>query len=239
MACYNSQIQKFLIIFLLHPIQTRYSTKVNNIQNHSWTLCQRTSASVVWWSRTSHPSQRSIIEWSLYTSQQTWKANIWHLLWGWDTVKAIFLWSRRTNKVRLFLDSNFVLIWMNFIFVVPPSCFTRSLSLEYHMESIFGTNISSISNNIPQVRYLQAPAAFKVLHLKKFLSSKYDLSNLKKPMCIDIIYEGDVLSDEFSLMDIAYTYNWERVSIIFKLFLCFFPFQFVRIMKMLLSQALD
>ncbi|KAL7047443.1 hypothetical protein ACKWTF_002912 [Chironomus riparius] len=86
-----------------------------------------------------------------------------------------------------------------------------SLSLEYHMESIFGSNnITSISNNIPQVRYLQAPAAFKVLHLKKFLSSKYDLSNLKKPMCIDIIYEGDILSDEFSLMDIAYTYNWER-----------------------------
>lgn len=83
------------------------------------------------------------------------------------------------------------------------------------MESIFGSNnISSISNNIPQVRYLQAPAAFKVLHLKKFLSSKYDLSNLKKPMCIDIIYEGDILSDEFSLMDIAYSYNWERVCII-------------------------
>lgn len=80
------------------------------------------------------------------------------------------------------------------------------------MESIFGNSVS-LSNNIPQVRYLQAPAAFKVHHLKKFLSSKYDLSNLKKPMCIDIIYEGEVLSDEFALMDIAYTFNWERVSI--------------------------
>jgi hypothetical protein len=82
------------------------------------------------------------------------------------------------------------------------------------MESIFGSNnISSLSNNIPQVRYLQAPAAFKVLHLKKFLSSKYDLNNLKKPMCIDIIHEGDILADEFTLMDVAYTYKWERVSI--------------------------
>jgi hypothetical protein len=79
------------------------------------------------------------------------------------------------------------------------------------MESIFGSNVS-LSNNIPQVRYLQAPAAFKVHHLKKFLSSKYDLSNLKKPMCIDIIYDGEVLSDEFTLMDIAYTFEWERVS---------------------------
>lgn len=81
------------------------------------------------------------------------------------------------------------------------------------MESIFGSNVS-LNNNIPQVRYLQAPAAFKVHHLKKFLSSKYDLSNLKKPMCIDIIYEGEILSEEFTLMDIAYTFSWERVSII-------------------------
>lgn len=80
------------------------------------------------------------------------------------------------------------------------------------MESIFGSNVS-LSNNIPQKRYLQAPSAFKVHHLKKFLSSKYDLSNLKKPMCIDIIYEGEVLSEEFTLMDIAYTFNWERVRI--------------------------
>ncbi|CRK95916.1 CLUMA_CG009362, isoform A [Clunio marinus] len=83
-----------------------------------------------------------------------------------------------------------------------------SLSLEYHMESIFGNTIGI--NNIPQVRYLQAPAAFKVVHLKKFLSSKYDLNNLKKSMNIDIIYESDVQPDEFSLMDIAYAYNWER-----------------------------
>jgi RAWUL domain RING finger- and WD40-associated ubiquitin-like len=79
------------------------------------------------------------------------------------------------------------------------------------MESVLGNVIAAL-NNIPQVRYIQAPAAFKVNHLKKFLSSKYDLSNLKKSMNIDIIYEGDVLSDDFSLMDIAYTYRWQRVS---------------------------
>jgi RAWUL domain RING finger- and WD40-associated ubiquitin-like len=96
-----------------------------------------------------------------------------------------------------------------------------SLSLEYHMESIFGSNASL--TNIPQVRYLQAPAAFKVLHLKKFLSSKYDLNNLKKPMSIDIIYEGNILSEELSLMDIAYSYNWERVcTLYFFLFLLLF-----------------
>lgn len=84
------------------------------------------------------------------------------------------------------------------------------------MESIFGNAIGL--NNIPQIRYLQAPAAFKVSHLKKFLSSKYDLNNLKKSMNVDIIYEGDILPDELSLMDIAYAYCWERVSAIFRLF---------------------
>lgn len=80
------------------------------------------------------------------------------------------------------------------------------------MESIFGNTIAL--NNIPQIRYLQAPAAFKVVHLKKFLSSKYDLNNLKKSMNIDIIHEGEILLDDLSLMDIAYAYRWERVSVI-------------------------
>ena len=86
------------------------------------------------------------------------------------------------------------------------------------MESIFGNNTDNL-NNIPQIRYLQAPAAFKVIHLKKFLSSKYDLNNLKKSMNIDIIYEGDILHEDFSLMDIAYAYSWKRVSVI-ACFLC-------------------
>lgn len=84
------------------------------------------------------------------------------------------------------------------------------------MESIFGNSFGT--HNIPQIRYLQAPAAFKVSHLKKFLSSKYDLNNLKKSMNIDIIYEGDIQLDDMSLMDIAYAYCWERVSVIDTLF---------------------
>lgn len=91
------------------------------------------------------------------------------------------------------------------------------------MESIFGNSLAL--NNIPQIRYLQAPAAFKVAHLKKFLSSKYDLNNLKKSMNIDIIYEGDILLDEFSLMDIAYAYSWERVSVIDTSTLCLFHYR--------------
>lgn len=79
------------------------------------------------------------------------------------------------------------------------------------MESIFGNSTSL--TNIPQIRYLQAPAAFKISLLKKFISSKYDLHHVKKSMKIDILHEGDVLSNEFTLMDVAYSYFWDRVSI--------------------------
>ena len=82
------------------------------------------------------------------------------------------------------------------------------------MESIFGSNIASLSN-VPQIRYLQCPAGVKVMHLKRFITSKYDLVNMKVPMNIDIIYEDDVLSNDLSLMDIAYCYDWKRVSQIF------------------------
>lgn len=85
------------------------------------------------------------------------------------------------------------------------------MSMEYHMESIFGSNIASLSN-VPQIRYLQCPAGVKVVHLKRFITSKYDLVNMKVPMNIDIIYEDNVLSNDLSLMDIAYCYDWKRVS---------------------------
>ena len=85
------------------------------------------------------------------------------------------------------------------------------MSLEYHMESIFGLSTPD-STNVPQIRYLQCPAAVKVSHLKRFVSSKYDLNCTNNSMNIDIIYEDEILPLELSLMDIAYCYKWERVS---------------------------
>lgn len=79
------------------------------------------------------------------------------------------------------------------------------------MESIFGLSTSD-SSNVPQVRYLQCPAGVKVSHLKRFVSSKYDLNCSNNSMNIDIIYEDEILPLELSLMDIAYCYKWERVS---------------------------
>uniref|UniRef100_A0A146LLX1 Polycomb complex protein BMI-1 n=1 Tax=Lygus hesperus TaxID=30085 RepID=A0A146LLX1_LYGHE len=58
-------------------------------------------------------------------------------------------------------------------------------------------------------RYLQCPAAVTMSHLQKFLRMKYGFSHEVK---VDIIYDGEVLTDEFSLMDVAYTFNWKRTA---------------------------
>uniref|UniRef100_T1IAT2 RAWUL domain-containing protein n=2 Tax=Rhodnius prolixus TaxID=13249 RepID=T1IAT2_RHOPR len=46
-------------------------------------------------------------------------------------------------------------------------------------------------------------------HLKKFLRMKYCLSHDHK---VDIIYGGEVLTDDFSLMDVAYTFAWNKTT---------------------------
>lgn len=83
-----------------------------------------------------------------------------------------------------------------------------SLSLEYHPLSIMGCDKSAI----PPIKYLQCPAAVTVRHLQRFLSSKFILSLDSGTTQIDIIYEDELLPSDFTLMDVAYTYNWKRVS---------------------------
>ncbi|XP_014285661.1 protein suppressor 2 of zeste [Halyomorpha halys] len=58
-------------------------------------------------------------------------------------------------------------------------------------------------------RYLQCPAAVTMSHLKKFLRMKY---NLGHDYNVEILYSGEVLNDEFSLMDVAYTFSWNKAS---------------------------
>lgn len=70
-------------------------------------------------------------------------------------------------------------------------------------------------NDLPSTTYLQCPAAVTVHHLQKFLCSKYGIDLDNEKLTIDIIYEEEVLPTSFMLMDIAYTFNWKRVSITF------------------------
>uniref|UniRef100_A0AAR5PH82 RING-type domain-containing protein n=1 Tax=Dendroctonus ponderosae TaxID=77166 RepID=A0AAR5PH82_DENPD len=71
-------------------------------------------------------------------------------------------------------------------------------------------NIST--DSVPKecdIRYLRCPAGINMKHLQKFLRMKYGLTGDHR---VDIIYKGEVLHSDFSLMDIAYTFQWEKIK---------------------------
>ncbi|XP_066257923.1 polycomb group protein Psc-like isoform X1 [Euwallacea similis] len=59
------------------------------------------------------------------------------------------------------------------------------------------------------IRYLQCPAGVNMKHLQKFVRMKY---GLRVDHRVDIIYKGEVLPNDFSLMDVAYSFQWEKVK---------------------------
>lgn len=69
------------------------------------------------------------------------------------------------------------------------------------------SNESQLSSNIAR-RYLQCPAVVNISHLKKFICMKYDIDSTQ--FAIDILYKRVPLPDYYTLMDIAYIYNWKR-----------------------------
>lgn len=91
-----------------------------------------------------------------------------------------------------------------------------SFSLEYSDATTDNDSISSkssdsnesqLSSNIAR-RYLQCPAVVNISHLKKFICMKYDIDSTQ--FAIDILYKRVPLPDYYTLMDIAYIYNWKR-----------------------------
>lgn len=68
------------------------------------------------------------------------------------------------------------------------------------------------SEEKPNIRYLQCPASFQIQQMKRFLAKKYDIDYTDKRISLDIMYEDEILPDEFTLMDVAYCYDWKRVS---------------------------
>ncbi|XP_070565352.1 polycomb complex protein BMI-1-like [Ptychodera flava] len=100
-----------------------------------------------------------------------------------------------------------------------------SLSLQYHNEEPLqngGVPRTPVANNDSSrsdedtsektdVRYLRCPAAVTVHHIKKFIRSKYGLPLSYE---IDVMYRyrksDESLIDHFTLMDIAYLYDWRR-----------------------------
>ncbi|XP_022186265.2 protein suppressor 2 of zeste [Nilaparvata lugens] len=55
-------------------------------------------------------------------------------------------------------------------------------------------------------RYLRCPAAVTVLHLHKLIRAKFGLTSHK----VDVMYKEDILLENWTLMDVAYIYQWRR-----------------------------
>lgn len=66
---------------------------------------------------------------------------------------------------------------------------------------------------MPSKRYLLCPAGLSVLQLKKFIYNKFEIT--PQAYRVDIIYAGNLLPDEFTVMDVAYIYSWGRVSLLY------------------------
>ncbi|XP_038134901.1 polycomb group RING finger protein 2-like [Cyprinodon tularosa] len=58
-------------------------------------------------------------------------------------------------------------------------------------------------------RFLQCPAAMSITHLAKFLRSKMDIPNNYR---VEVLYGDEPLKDYYTLMDIAYFYEWRRTG---------------------------
>ncbi|GBP11845.1 Polycomb group protein Psc [Eumeta japonica] len=90
-----------------------------------------------------------------------------------------------------------------------------SFSLEYaDVTDTDSVSSKSSDSNEPQLssvstrRYLQCPAVVNISHLKKFLTMKFDIDSTQ--FSIDILYKRVPLPDYYTLMDVAYIYNWKR-----------------------------
>ncbi|XP_050073422.1 protein suppressor 2 of zeste [Anopheles maculipalpis] len=84
-----------------------------------------------------------------------------------------------------------------------------SLSLEYHYETL--AELSRSSAPLP-ITYLQCPAAVTVHHLYKFILTKNGLQVGADNIRVDIIYEEEILPHDFTLMDVAYCYDYKRIA---------------------------
>ena len=50
----------------------------------------------------------------------------------------------------------------------------------------------------------------KIQHLMKFITMKYGLNS--ESFVVDVIYKGDIIPQDYTLIDVAYYYKWEKDS---------------------------
>lgn len=102
-----------------------------------------------------------------------------------------------------------------------------SLSLEYYLpmqEEIIKDQPSTSKDEEPKKRmnggtipvevidrrYLRCPAAVCIVHIKKFIRYKFGLPTTYRIEVMHKADEEEALYDHYSLMDIAYIFNWRR-----------------------------
>ncbi|XP_058066064.1 protein suppressor 2 of zeste [Anopheles bellator] len=88
-----------------------------------------------------------------------------------------------------------------------------SLSLEYLYDTLPETqqSVATKESKLP-VTYLQCPAAVTVHHLYKFILTKNGLLVGSDNIRVEIIYEDEILPHNFTLMDVAYCFDYKRVA---------------------------
>ncbi|ETN61194.1 hypothetical protein AND_007132 [Anopheles darlingi] len=87
-----------------------------------------------------------------------------------------------------------------------------SLSLEYHYDTLADCGVvaeAETDKKVP-VTYLQCPAAVTVHHLYKFILTKNGLLVGSDNIRVEIIYEDEILPHDFTLMDVAYCFDYKR-----------------------------
>ena len=88
-----------------------------------------------------------------------------------------------------------------------------SMSLEYYdtsAEKKLPVVDTPKDDSNPNKRYLACPGTVKIQHLTKFIVMKYGLEC--DTFVVDVIYKGDVIPDDYTLIDVAYYYKWEKDS---------------------------
>ena len=74
-----------------------------------------------------------------------------------------------------------------------------------------GNAPDNLETENPNRRFLQCPGSVTVNHLKKFIITKYGLDD---KFVVDVIYRDDLLAEDNTLIDVAYSYNWRKVSLL-------------------------
>ncbi|OTF80532.1 hypothetical protein BLA29_013922, partial [Euroglyphus maynei] len=67
----------------------------------------------------------------------------------------------------------------------------------------------------PVRRYLLCPAALTILQLKKLIANKYSSFDWFHEFKVEIYYSGQLLKDDYTLMEVAYIYTWGAVIVEF------------------------